>query len=215
MKSGWDRLAPAYRSLETLSFGPFLHRARCAWGGRLADRKNVLLLGEGNGRFLARALEAAPKARFTVVDASEGMIAAAKRRIGEAVERVDFIPARLPEELAAIENRGPFDAVSAHFFFDCFPKEEVQAIVDAVTGQTTPKAIWLVSEFHIPESPAWKRFYSASIVRGLYLGFRVMTGLKTRKLPRWQDALSHAGWNCVRTKKESPTLIKAEVWEKE
>ena len=214
MKSGWDRLAPAYRALETLGFGPLLQRARCAWIDRLADRKSILLLGEGNGRFLARALETAQQARFTIVDASEGMIAAAKRRIGEAADRVDFIRAKLPEDLATIETNGPFDSVAAHFFFDCFPDDEVQVIVEKVTGRTTPDALWLVSEFHVPDSPAWKRIYSAYIVRGLYLAFRVMTGLKTRKLPQWQSAMSNAGWVQTDIRKRSPTLIKAEVWEK-
>jgi hypothetical protein len=48
--SGFDRLASAYRALEFLAFGGDLERARFAYLDRLASSRDILLLGEGDGR---------------------------------------------------------------------------------------------------------------------------------------------------------------------
>ena len=64
MKSGFDRLARSYRTLELLAFGRDLERARFAWLPALADRKSILVLGEGDGRCLARLAALAPAARI-------------------------------------------------------------------------------------------------------------------------------------------------------
>lgn len=193
--TGWNHLARHYKTLEIVSFGPFLQRARCAWILQLADRKRILLLGEGNGRFLAEALKIAPPdARFTVIDASEGMTASAKRRIGEAIDRVEFVHARLPEALTTVDHRGPFDAVTAHFFFDCFTTEDVSKIIKGVAVNMASEAIWLVSDFHIPDQPWWKRTASRFVVGSLYLVFRMITGLRTRRLPDWESAMRANGF---------------------
>ncbi len=212
--TGWDRLAPRYRALETLSFGPALHRARCAWIERLAGRENVLLLGEGNGRFLAEALEAAPDARFTVVDGSEGMIAVAKRRISKETDRVDFVHAHLPDRIAAIGPRGPFDAVTAHFFFDCFTTDDVAALIEAVSRRTASNAIWLVSDFHVPGSPWWKRIPSRLVVGFLYRAFRLMTGLSAGHLPNWESAMRANGLRLSTDANRPLGLIRSDLWTK-
>ena len=57
----YDTLAPYYRWLEGFTFGGVLQRARCAglrwWKGESPRR--VLLLGDGDGRFLREARAAA------------------------------------------------------------------------------------------------------------------------------------------------------------
>ncbi len=210
--TGWDRLAPRYRALETLSFGAALQRARCAWIERLAGRKNILLLGEGDGRFLAEALDVAPDARFTVIDGSEGMLAAAERRAARGRDRVDFIYAKLPGQIDLIRPRDSFDAVSAHFFFDCFATDDVAALVDSVSRRTTSDAIWLVSEFHVVDSPWWKRIASKVVVGALYRAFRFMTGLRTCRLPSWESAMRTSGLACAMNKKQSFGLTRSDVW---
>ncbi len=210
--TGWDRLAPCYRALETLGFGTALQRARCAWIERLASRQNVLLLGEGDGRFLAEALEVAPDARFTVVDGSEGMLAAAKRRAATDHDRVDFIYAQLPGQVELIRARDSFDAVSAHFFFDCFATDDVVALIESVSRRTTSDAIWLVSDFHVAETPWWKRIPSNFVVGALYRAFRFMTGLRTCRLPSWESAMRASGLTCAINEKQLFGLTRSDVW---
>ena len=49
-----DRIARSYRWLEYAAFGVALERARFDFLRCAAEARRVLILGEGDGRFLAR-----------------------------------------------------------------------------------------------------------------------------------------------------------------
>ena len=70
----FELLAPHYRWLEWVLAGNTLQRCRTAWLDRVASAPAVLLLGEGNGRFLAECRRRLPQARITCVDASGRML---------------------------------------------------------------------------------------------------------------------------------------------
>ena len=90
--SGFDRLARVYRALEFIAFGRDLERARFEYLGRLSGCRDILLLGEGDGRCAARLAQIAPDAAILCVDSSPGMIARASRRVtGRAAARVTFL----------------------------------------------------------------------------------------------------------------------------
>src|SRR5580704_9374486 len=78
MKIG--RLARWYRWVEYAAFGRALERCRFANLTLLERAQRVLILGEGDGRTLARLLAVAPAARFEVIELSSEMIALAKAR---------------------------------------------------------------------------------------------------------------------------------------
>ncbi|OYU98497.1 MAG: methyltransferase type 12, partial [Verrucomicrobiales bacterium VVV1] len=72
MKTGpdsFDALASAYEGLERLAFGSDLETARFWHLDRLRDCRQVLVLGEGDGRFLARLLRQFPTVRGDCVEA--------------------------------------------------------------------------------------------------------------------------------------------------
>ena len=52
-----DRIASGYRWLEYAAFGLALEQARFDFLSRAAGARRVLILGEGDGRFLARLLD--------------------------------------------------------------------------------------------------------------------------------------------------------------
>ena len=115
----YDRFAPFYRLAETLVFGRALQEARCA-GLSGGDPKSVLILGDGNGRYLEQAVLAWPKAEFVSIDASEGMLRQAKKRVGE--DRVRFIHADVIAGLQEVQDQN-FEVIVTHFFLDCFQEE--------------------------------------------------------------------------------------------
>src|SRR5437016_5407100 len=49
----FDRVAPHYRWLETVTFGSALEKSRNYWIRRVPRPKRALIVGEGNGRFLS------------------------------------------------------------------------------------------------------------------------------------------------------------------
>ena len=64
-----------------MSFGPWLGRCRNAQLVHLSGARHALLLGDGDGRFLARLLAANPTLTADVVDSSQAMLRLLDRRI--------------------------------------------------------------------------------------------------------------------------------------
>ena len=82
--ANFDRVARIYRWLEHAAFGTALQRARLVHLHHLRDRRNILLLGDGDGRALARILAIAPASTVVSVDASPRMLELASQRIRDA-----------------------------------------------------------------------------------------------------------------------------------
>jgi ubiquinone/menaquinone biosynthesis C-methylase UbiE len=85
--ANFDRLARIYRALEFVAFGRDLERARYCFLDQLASCRDILVLGEGDGRCLARLVHVAPAARIHCVDASAAMLACAARRLTDPATR--------------------------------------------------------------------------------------------------------------------------------
>jgi ubiquinone/menaquinone biosynthesis C-methylase UbiE len=203
----FDRLAPIYRALEFLAYGRDLERARFEFLDRLADRRSILVLGEGDGRCLARLSEAAPLAQIHCLDASREMLARAAARLGDDASRarVSFIHA---DALTVRLEPARYDAVVTLFFLDCFTPEEASGIVDRIRESLRPGALWLWADFVIPaRGPV--RLWALASIGFLYRFFRWQTGISARALPPAESLIGGAGFateavrefhaGCVRT----------------
>jgi SAM-dependent methyltransferase len=188
----FDRLARMYRWMEYFSFGPYLQQCRSLRIHEMVCCRSALVCGDGDGRFLAELMRNAPKIRAAAVDASSQMLLRGARRLPpEAKVRLlhaDMLvcdPAEFPE--------APFDLVVSHFFLDCFSDAEIAALLPRVNAAVDKAALWVISDFAIPQrGPA--RLLGTWIVRGLYLAFGLLTGLKTRRLPDHARVMHKAGW---------------------
>lgn len=196
MKSGsarnFDHLAGIYRALERAAFGRDLERARFAWLDRLRECRSILLLGEGDGRALARLVGLAPNARIHYVDASPAMRARAERRpeIRAAAGRVTFETA---DALNCPFPPAAYDAVATLFFLDCFAPAHVAALVARVGPALRPGARWLFADFVLPPR-GWARLRGRLWLGILYAFFRLTTGLEATALPPSEEILAAAGW---------------------
>jgi SAM-dependent methyltransferase len=99
----FDLVAPIYPALERLVFGAHLDNARQAFLKYVLEANRILLVGEGNGRFLKSVIARKLVGCIKVVEKSRMMIRLAKNRVGELAElitkegtwiNVDFVPAR-------------------------------------------------------------------------------------------------------------------------
>src|SRR5690349_9347963 len=70
----FDVLAPHYRWMEFVLAGEKLQRCRTAFLDSTGGAKNILILGEGNGRFLLECRRKFPDGQITCVDASARML---------------------------------------------------------------------------------------------------------------------------------------------
>ena len=80
----FNRIARPYRWLEYLTLGPALTRCRTHFLPQLAACRTALVLGDGDGRFLAGLLAANPDLRADAVDTSATMLQLLTRRAQRA-----------------------------------------------------------------------------------------------------------------------------------
>jgi ubiquinone/menaquinone biosynthesis C-methylase UbiE len=209
---GFDRLARWYRALEFLAFGADLERARFEFLGLLAGCREILVLGEGDGRCAARLAALAPQASLLCVDASPGMIERASGRITEAgaSARVSFTCADARTLDLGLEK---FDAVVTLFFLDCFSRADVEALVARVGASLRPGATWLFSDFRVPEKGV-TRLRAKAWVRLLYLFFRWETALGARELPPSEEILGLAGWRRIACRDRQHGLLRSAAFQR-
>ena len=205
----FNLLAPLYRWMEWLSFGPWLGWCRCAFLGDLRCARHALVLGDGDGRFTARLLRANPRVQVQAVDASAAMLHALLCRAAANAERVRIACRDVRAWRAA--PHPAYDLIVTHFFLDCLTTDEVRALAAHARLVSAPRAQWAVSEFAIPPT-RWGRRLARPLVASLYWAFGVLTGLKVRRLPDHRAALAEAGWALAKQRPWLGGLLVSELW---
>lgn len=203
----FDRVARPYRFLERLVYGDALQASRLAHLGKIAGSPRVLLLGDGDGRFLRALLEQAPAAKVEVVEASAKMIELAKRDLPEG-SKVTFHHVRISD----FELAGEFDLVVSHYFLDCFDEGGIAAVVDQVAGGLKPGGHWLVSDFQMPDHGWLRRLRARFLLRSMYLFFRVAAGLKAKRLVDPQSLLCGRGFALDSREISNVDFLRADCW---
>lgn len=186
-----DPLARAYRWFEYAAFAGALERCRFFFLPRMRQSHRVLILGEGDGRFLARLLARNAHTTVDVVDRSAGMIGQARRRVRPAdTNRVRFLQG---DALTCLFPQKPYDMVVTHFFLDCLSAAEVERLCGKIREVLAEDGAWIVSEFQIPQK-GWSRWHARLWVRTMYWFFAWTTGLAVRTLPPYSRILQSNGF---------------------
>ena len=202
----FDRIARAYRWLEYATLGPLLARTRNCHLSLLQDRSHALILGDGDGRFTAQLLISCQTLKVEAVDLSLRMLSLQLHRCRAHEDRLAIY---CRDARTHLPHDTP-DLVVTHFFLDCLSQAEVNALVARLAPLLAPDALWLVSDFRIPSGPlGWlARVY----MRGLYLAFRILTGLRTTHLPDHATALEHPGFVRIAERRRLGGLLTSQVW---
>jgi len=211
--ANFDRIARAYRWMEYLTFGRALERCRGCFLEQLANQRSALVLGDGDGRFAASLLAANPQLEADAVDSSSAMLRLLIGRVQSAALDTG-LRLRTHQGCAldfefAEERR--YDLVATHFFLDCLTQPELHALCARIAPRLEPGALWVVSDFRIPDGAM--RWPALALVRSLYFGFRVLTGLRTNELPDHMAALNAAGFVRVAQQYSLGGILTAEMWQ--
>jgi ubiquinone/menaquinone biosynthesis C-methylase UbiE len=207
--ANFNRLARVYRWLEWFTFGPILWQCRCAYLVEMKNRQAALVIGDGDGRFTAQLLKQNPHIAIDAVDASESMLHRLKQHAGPNADRVHTHLADARQLHLAPRK---FDLVATHFFLDCLTTVEVESLAKRLRETMTSDAVWVVSEFAIPDN-WYGRLIARPLVTALYLAFGFLTGLTIRELPAHHEALQRAGLVLTRQRKRVWGLLVSELWE--
>lgn len=207
--ANFGRLARVYRGLEFAAFGRTLEQVRYCFLPELRSARSILILGEGDGRFVARLCIVAPQARIECIDASPTMIEVATQRLpSEARNRVTFQLSDI-RSLSLLPAR--YDAVVTLFVLDCFTDAELPLLVERVSAALTPDAVWLFGDFAVPRF-GFARWRAQVWLWTLYSFFQWQTGLQVRKLPDMERALCRGGWNCCAERRFEVGLLRAALY---
>jgi SAM-dependent methyltransferase len=211
MAAEFNGIARAYRWLEYFSFGPMLEVCRYYRLGQLADCRRALVIGDGDGRFLARLMRQNAHLEAEAVDSSSSMLRLLEQRVvvAGAGDRLTVHCA----DARGFSPSGDYDLAATHFFLDCLTTEEVIALAERIRSRLLPGAVWIVSDFAIPRGVL--ALPARLIVSLLYAVFGLLTGLEVRRLPRHGAAFRSAGFSLVDRKQWLGGLLCSEVWQLE
>jgi ubiquinone/menaquinone biosynthesis C-methylase UbiE len=177
----FDALAPHYRWMEAVLAGGKLQRCRTAFLKQVTHCQSVLIVGEGNGRFLSECRRRLKSARITCVDSSGSMLALAQSRLRHfdlGLDGVEFVQA---DALTWSPPERAFDLIVTHFFLDCFHPDQLRSLIGTLARAAMPAANWLLADFQIPLSGLAR--YRARFIHGvMYAFFRCATRLPARSL---------------------------------
>jgi hypothetical protein len=186
-KANFDHIARLYRWLEYLTLGPTLQRCRTHFIPALLQQHHALLFGDGDGRFLADLLHTNATLQAEAVDSSAAMLELLSRNCEASAPRLQTHQA----DARAFTPSGRYDLIVTNFFLDCLSQQELDAFVLRIASSLSPKGLWLVSDFRIPGGAL--RLPAQIFVRSLYFAFRILTSLRTTRLPNHHAPLNAAG----------------------
>ena len=139
-------MARIYPALERAAFGRALDEARKAFLDSVVSRHRLLLIGEGNGRFLADCLRHKVGGSITVVDSSGKMLSLLRSRVGQIERRtaLELIQADFRQWQGWGE---PFDAIVTHFFLDLFLPGSQRLVMEKIATVSQPDTVWVNVDF--------------------------------------------------------------------
>jgi ubiquinone/menaquinone biosynthesis C-methylase UbiE len=196
--------------LEHAVFGAALEQARTSSLSLAQAAHAVLLVGEGNGRFLQRLLPCLRAgAQVTVVEASAGMLRSAARRCRHRRQDVDVV-FRQGDARHLPDADTPFDLIVTHFFFDLYERRSQAAVIAGVTRNTAERAVWCDVDF-VDASSRWHQRY---LMWTQYRFFRVVTGLEAKRLHDPWRLFEQHGWQAISAQSRMKGLVRLRRWER-
>jgi ubiquinone/menaquinone biosynthesis C-methylase UbiE len=208
----FDTLAPWYRTLEWIAFGDDLQRCRVAFLREIAAPRRVLIVGEGNGRFLCEWLRLHPGVEVDCVDASRRMLRLARKRVDrELPDRVECVRFLHQDITSWTAPEHYYDVVVTHFVLDCFPEGALAGIIKTLARAATADANWLLADFCAPRNE-WARLRARGWLALMYLFFRVTARIEARELVDPTPFMQGEEFALVRQHLFQKGMLKSEMW---
>ncbi len=202
----FDLVAPVYDALSRVVFGRSLQAAQTLFLPEMPPDSTILVVGGGTGALLMSVLiECSPK-HVMFLEASEQMLARARRRVQDnpMAGRVDF---RHGTE-ADLQPGETFSVVMLPFVLDLIPETDLkQAFLPRLIRATAPGGVWLVTDF--VNSP---RLAHRLILKTMYLFFRLASGIRATHLPDSHRLLTEAGFQLTNRQMAVDGQVEASYW---
>lgn len=207
----FDAVAPWYRTLETIAFGNTLQRARVACVDEIGSLRRALILGEGNGRFLAALLQRQPLIRIDCIDASQRMLDLAREHLLKTNPRQLHRVAFFRCDVTSWTPNDRYDLIVTHFFLDCFRTQSVGNIIARLAQAAAPNSTWLLADFRVPDA-GLARIHARAWLAVMYGFFRFVAGIEAHELVDPSPFLRVEGFSLERQYLFRYEMLKSELW---
>jgi SAM-dependent methyltransferase len=207
----FNLIARPYNWVEHLALGNALENCRTHYLPQLLDRRHALVLGDGDGRFLAQLLKHNPQLHADAVDTSTTMLHLLRQRCEAATPNAALRLRTHHANALLYPLNGSYDLIVAHFFLDCLTQPELNTLITRIAEHLHPGALWLISDFRIPPGPL--RLPARLLIRSLYLAFRFLAGLRTTRLPDHATPLTQSGLTRIAHQHRLAGLLTTELWQ--
>ena len=190
----FGRLSGIYKSLEWATLGSELEKMRFSFleDPQVQKARQILILGEGDGRFLRRALELLPETHFTVLDASFNMISKAQNGLTHEQEKRTKLVCE--DALKYTEFQRGYDGLVMHCFLDCFTPQIIEKHLPYwLRGVKRDGWVW-IGDFVEPPNYGWQWVR----LRILYAFFGWVTNIEARAVFDVHPLLANLGWKLGR-----------------
>jgi len=208
----FDAVAPWYYTLEWIAFGNALQRCRIACLDQIANPRRVLIVGEGNGRFLFELLRHHPGIEVDCVDSSEGMSQLAQTRVEALSDQQSTIRWLRQDIVSWDPPRSKYDLIVTHFLLDCFPKMQLETVVKKLGNAGTENAEWLLADFRVPSDGKVARMNSRIWLAAMYQFFRLTAHIEANKLIDPTPFFERDGFSLVQRRLSRQGMLKSELW---
>jgi len=208
----FDSLAPHYRWMEFVLAGEKLQRCRIAFLDRIANHRDILVLGEGNGRFLSEFVTANQSGRITCIDASAKMLHCAQTRLTRENLPNDRVELMHRDVLDWKPPHQQFDAIVSHFFLDCFTSNQLELIISRIAASAQPGALWLIADFNAP-ARGFGKWRAKLILSTMYRYFRWATKIPAMNLASPDVPLQQNGFQLRERRLTEWDLLHSDLWQ--
>lgn len=199
-RDSYNVLAKHYDTLADWAFGGKLYRAQTLYLEKINKGSRVLVVGGGTGKWLTESVVREGHHTIHFVDSSPAMI----RRAGLHATGLNI--EMIESSFDHFHSEYKFDAIIVFCFLDLFDDQALSIIVEKMKSLTTPQACWLIVDFEA------RRWWHGVLAKAMYFFFSLTTGLQTKQLPRWREALLEAGLYPTFQQTYWWDFIQASVW---
>ncbi|MEM7735325.1 MAG: class I SAM-dependent methyltransferase [Deinococcota bacterium] len=216
MPKSYDRLAGSYKVLEQLAFGRLLHKVREQAVDELLDKlephQQVLILGEGDGRFLQSLThKCKTPCHITCIDKSAQMLARAQAKVTPTADlHVNFVLADATRDIPL----DTYDVIISLFFLDNFAATTLQTLIPKLANHLTHQGIWLLADFRQAK-------YGLAVWRSrmwlwlMYRFFRFVTDIEADQLVDPTRLFKEHGFLQLERQSFQHGFVVLETWQKE
>ena len=205
------KIAHLFNFLEMFAFGLSMTKSRSFIFCSKGKFRNVLMIGEGTGRFAKDFQHYYPHSKIVILEPSEKMRLEISKSLETDSKNVKVLETRLENFKPSMQ----FDLICTCFFWDCFNTKQIDEFEVNFKHLCNSTRLWYNVDFYEPRIVGNLRSLSnITIIRFLYVFFQKFAHLDTCKLNSITHLFCQNGFSLVKQRVLLFPSIKSQLFKR-